>query len=290
MLLELPNLAHNAFDPKRRSAAVSKTFRRLLDHFERQVFNGPPENTRDFVMFAAQLLLDGKWEAAAKHFESMTAWDLLPDPTGTRAFIATQMRSEGLRAYLISSHAHYDSISLKELAERFSLPLERTHAIVSKMMLDSEMHACWDQPTSTVVVQRMEPSKLQFLALQFADKCAQLVEANERVLDSRTGSYGYKEQYQGGRERQRRPWVERSDRYERSGHGGNGYHGRPWYNRDDNYRGGGYGGDRGGGSGRGWGGVGGGGDGGGKGGGYGNRGGRGGGDRQRVQGYMGRRF
>lgn len=290
MLLELPNLAHNAFDPKRRSAAVSKTFRRLLDHFERQVFNGPPENTRDFVMFAAQLLLDGKWEAAAKHFESMTAWDLLPDPTGTRAFIATQMRSEGLRAYLISSHAHYDSISLKELAERFSLPLERTHAIVSKMMLDSEMHACWDQPTSTVVVQRMEPSKLQFLALQFADKCAQLVEANERVLDSRTGSYGYKEQYQGGGERQRRPWVERSDRYERSGHGGNGYHGRPWYNRDDNYRGGGYGGDRGGGSGRGWGGVGGGGDGGGKGGGYGNRGGRGGGDRQRVQGYMGRRF
>ncbi len=38
--------AHNAFDPKRRSAVVSKTFRRYLDQFERQVFNGPPENTR----------------------------------------------------------------------------------------------------------------------------------------------------------------------------------------------------------------------------------------------------
>ena len=37
MLLELPHLAHNAFDPRRRTSAVSRSFRRLLDHFERQV-------------------------------------------------------------------------------------------------------------------------------------------------------------------------------------------------------------------------------------------------------------
>ena len=48
---------------------------------------------------------------------------------------------------------------------------------MDQMMLDAELHACWDQPTSTLVVQRTEPSKLQFLALQFADKCSQLVEA-----------------------------------------------------------------------------------------------------------------
>ena len=46
--------------------------------------------------------------------------------------------------------------------------------VLSKLMLTSEIHACWDQPTSTVVVQRSEPSKLQFLALQFADKCSQV--------------------------------------------------------------------------------------------------------------------
>eukprot|EP00965_Chrysotila_dentata_P090181 2976461-Pleurochrysis_carterae.AAC.1 len=90
------------------------------------------------------------------------------------------------------------------------------------MMLNGEIHACWDQPTDTIVVKRTEPSKLQFLALQFADKCCQLVEANERILDSRTGGYGYKNE-QGGRGdgvRERKPWVERSDRYGGGGRGG----------------------------------------------------------------------
>jgi len=252
MLLELPNLAHNAFDSKRRANAVSKTFRRLLDHFERQVFNGPPENIRDHVMSASQLLLEGKWSKAVKSIEAMPIWNLLRDPDGSRKFIRRQIQVEGVRAYLISSYAHYDSIALEAIAERFELTKEEVHAIVSKMMLSSsEIHACWDQPTATVVVQRTEPSKLQFLALQLADKVASFVETNEFVLDSRTGSYGYKfneysERRDGG-QRERRPWVERGERY-----GGGGGGGRAWYN---NYNDRGYGkggGGKGEGGGRGW--------------------------------------
>jgi hypothetical protein len=170
MLLELPNLAHNAFDPKRRAAAVSKTFRRLLDHFERQVFNGPPENIRDHMMCASQQLLSGKWDVAVASLVAMPVWSLLADPERSRTFLRRQLQVEGVRAYLISSYAHYDSMSLPSIASRFGLTAEEAHAIVSKMMLATELHACWDQPTSTVVVQRTEPSKLQFLALQLADK------------------------------------------------------------------------------------------------------------------------
>ena len=57
------------------------------------------------------------------------------------------------------------------------------HAVVSRMLLNNELHACWDQPTATLAVQRTEPSKLQFLALQFAEKAAQLVEAAEAFGD-----------------------------------------------------------------------------------------------------------
>ena len=245
MLLELPNLAHNAFDPRRRTSTISRSFRRLLDHFERQVFTGPPEQTRDFVMTASQMVLDGEWRQAANTLSKLPAWDLLPDPTAARNFITRQLMIEGMRAFLISSYAHFEAISLARLATRFEVSEAEAHAVVSRMLLAGELHACWDQPTATIVVQRTEPSKLQFLALQFAEKAAQFVETNERVLDTRTGSYGYKSSDHQGYDRhgrERRPWVERMERMERGDRrGGRG--------------GGGRGGGRGGGGGAGGGGL-----------------------------------
>jgi hypothetical protein len=52
LLLEVPNMAANAYDVKRK--VISKPFRRLLDYFDRQVFTGPPENTRDCIVAAAR--------------------------------------------------------------------------------------------------------------------------------------------------------------------------------------------------------------------------------------------
>ena len=263
MLLELPNLAHNAYDPKRRSAPVSRTFRRYLDQHERQVFTGPPEGTRDYVMRTSKLLLDGEWKRAADLVCEMPVWSLLPKKEGIHEYLRKQMRESGLRAYLISSYAHFDALSLTHLASRFELTPDEAHAVVSKMMLSREIDACWDQPTATVVVNKSEPSKLQFLALQFADKINQFVESNERILDQRTGAYGKGERPDdrrggyGNWGEERRPWVQRSDRRRGGGYGGDRYGGdrrggRPWEDRGDRggyrggggYGGGGYGGER----------------------------------------------
>ena len=111
MLLELPNLAHNAYDPKRRSAPVSRTFRRYLDQHERQVFTGPPEGTRDYVMRTSKLLLDGEWKRAADLVCEMPVWSLLPKKEGIHEYLRKQMRESGLRAYLISSYAHFDALA-----------------------------------------------------------------------------------------------------------------------------------------------------------------------------------
>ena len=53
----------------------------------------------------------------------------------------------------------------KEMVGTVDVPEADAHAVVSKMLLSHELHACWDQPTATLAVQRTEPSKLQFLAL-----------------------------------------------------------------------------------------------------------------------------
>lgn len=47
--------------------------------------------------------------------------------------------------------------------------------------------ASLDDPTQTVVMHRSEPSRLQSLALQLADKVNNLVESNERIFEMKQG-------------------------------------------------------------------------------------------------------
>merc|ERR1719305_2092187 len=54
MLLEVPNMASAKVSGVEswRHRVISKTFRRYMEYYERQVFTGPAENTRDSVIAA----------------------------------------------------------------------------------------------------------------------------------------------------------------------------------------------------------------------------------------------
>merc|ERR1719517_24148 len=52
-----------------------------------------------------------------------------------------------------------------------------------------------DEPSECMIMHRTEPSRLQSLSLQLADKLAQLVENNERLLELRPG--GWQGQWRG---------------------------------------------------------------------------------------------
>jgi aspartate/tyrosine/aromatic aminotransferase len=80
------------------------------------------------------------------------------------------LQVEGLRAYLFTYASCYNSLSLPQLRQMFDMPPSKAHSIISKMMINQELHGSWDQPTETIVLQKVEPSRLQMLALQFADK------------------------------------------------------------------------------------------------------------------------
>jgi len=154
----------------------------------------------------------------------MDVWNLVPGDGSAnqiKEMLTGKIKLEGLRTYLFAFSAQYESLSLSQLCGMFEMSKTEAHSVVSKMIINRELQALWDQPTETIVLRKVEPSSLQVMALQFAEKAAVLVEANERLLDAQSGgTYGYKDGDWKGGDRDRDGGGGRGGG--RGGHGGRG--------------------------------------------------------------------
>ncbi|KAI8826945.1 eukaryotic translation initiation factor 3 subunit 8 N-terminus-domain-containing protein [Fimicolochytrium jonesii] len=247
MLLEIPNLAANAHEPRRR--VISKPFRRMLDYNERQVFSGPPENTRDHVMGAAKALAAGEWRKCEELIKEVKIWDLMPNKDSIMSMLSEKIKEEGLRTYFFSYSRHYESLGIEQLASMFDLTPAGVRGIVSRMIINEEIQASIDQGTGTVVFHRAAESggdttHLEHLAEVYADKVATLVESNERLLEARAINLGL-QQAQHDKQPQQRGDHRGPRDQQRGGHAGQIGGGFRGGERRDGARQGGYGGDRG---------------------------------------------
>uniref|UniRef100_A0A8C7JLE4 Eukaryotic translation initiation factor 3 subunit C n=1 Tax=Oncorhynchus kisutch TaxID=8019 RepID=A0A8C7JLE4_ONCKI len=173
MLLEIPYMAAHEFDARRRM--ISKQFHHQLRVGERQPLLGPPESMREHVVAASKSMKMGDWRTCHSFIinEKMNSkvWDLFPET----------------QCVCINTPLVQLSLTLNEM---FELELPTVHSIISKMIINEELMASLDQPTQTVVMHRTEPTSLQNMALQLAEKLGGLVENNERIFDLKQGVYG----------------------------------------------------------------------------------------------------
>ena len=81
----------------------------------------------------------------------------------------------------------------------FGLDTKTVHSVVSKMMINEELQGAWDQGSQSIVLQKVERSRLQLLALQLSEKIGVIVENNERMMDLRSASLSTKDEYSNSR-------------------------------------------------------------------------------------------
>lgn len=202
MLLEIPLLAQTGSSPDVKKRIISKTYRRMLEYHERQIFTGPPENTRDHVMQASKALAAGEWKKSTAFIHSIKIWDLMPNTDEIKTMLSKQIQEEGLRTYLFTYAPFYDTLAIGTLSDMFELDATKVSAVVSKMISHEELAASLDQVTSNLIFRKgVELSRLQSLALTLSDKASALIETNERTLEQRTQGSSNAFERQGGRGR-----------------------------------------------------------------------------------------
>ncbi|KAH8821539.1 eukaryotic translation initiation factor 3 subunit C [Xylogone sp. PMI_703] len=200
MLLEIPLLAQTGSSPDIKKRVISKTYRRMLEYHERQIFTGPPENTRDHVMQASKALAAGEWKRATEFIHTIKIWELMAKSDAIKAMLSEQIQEEGLRTYLFTYAPYYDTLSVSTLSSMFELSDRKVAAIVSKMISHEELAAALDQVNSSIIFRKgVELSRLQSLALTLSDKASGLIESNERTLETRTQGTANAFERQGGR-------------------------------------------------------------------------------------------
>ncbi|KAF0688222.1 Aste57867_20092 [Aphanomyces stellatus] len=194
MLLEVPNMVLSRTQDRRR--VLSKAFRKLLEFHDRLVFAGPPENTRDHVVAAAKFMSQGQWQKSVDLICGLPVWELLPG-AGTaakvKALVQHKIQVESLRSYLVAFSEEYDALNLTHLCAMFELDTKTVHSVVSKMMINEELQGAWDQGSQSIVLHKVERTRLQQLALQYSEKIGVIVENNERMLDLRSASTSSKD-------------------------------------------------------------------------------------------------
>ncbi|CAI5438264.1 unnamed protein product [Caenorhabditis angaria] len=196
MLLEIPHMASCEFEMRRRM--LSRSFHYQLKQSEKASLTGPPENTREHVVAASKAMLNGDWKKCRDYIvnEKMNqkVWNLFYNPEPVKVMVVRRIQEESLRTYLLTYSTVYATVSLTKLSNLFELSKKDVHSIISKMIIQEELSATLDEPTDCLIMHRIEPSRLQMLALNltgrggFSGPGAWFPGRNERQGDKQKGT------------------------------------------------------------------------------------------------------
>lgn len=186
LLLETANFAKSSLNNRE---IISRQFRRMFEIHEKQVFVGPPENNREIILIAFKYLQVGNWKECYNQILTLNTWNSMPDKENVQEKLKELIKIEAFRTYVFKYVSIYDSFSLDQLSSMFALDQNIIHSFISKMIVNGEIHASWDDNSKCCLINHTEPTELQKLAIKLAENLTTAVEQNELTLNMKNSKF-----------------------------------------------------------------------------------------------------
>ncbi|KAG0671989.1 Translation initiation factor 3 subunit c [Maudiozyma exigua] len=168
LLIEIPQMtAFYSGIRIKRLPYSQKSIRRVLEHHDKASFQGPPETSRDFVVYAAKAMQKGDWESSISYLQSVKSWNMLPNKDVVMEDLVERVKVESLKSYLYTYKKFYSKFSVKQLSDVFSLDSAKIVDILESITTEFEINfKLNDEKTLLVVEGGDEITKLEEVALR----------------------------------------------------------------------------------------------------------------------------
>lgn len=114
---------------------------------------------------------------------ALSIWPKFTDKEKVQAILKEKIKQEAMRTYIFRYISVYDSFSIDQLCVMFDLPQNTVHSILSKMMVNHEIPACWNESSKYILISTIKPTPLQTMALKLAENINEVMEQNELALN-----------------------------------------------------------------------------------------------------------
>eukprot|EP00920_Eleutheroschizon_duboscqi_P009609 GHVT01022305.1.p1 GENE.GHVT01022305.1~~GHVT01022305.1.p1 ORF type:complete len:316 (+),score=57.46 GHVT01022305.1:107-949(+) len=207
----------------------------MLETYDRQVIQGPPESARETVL-ATKALQRGDWPKCSQLISTLAIWEKLVPSKRERVkeMLANRIKHEAMRTYIFAYQSIYDSFSVKQLTNMFCLEPSTVHSIISKMMVKEEIFASWDESSSCLLVRRVDHSRLQVLSQRLAENLCSAVEQNELTYNMKNPKYAltFERRFEGRGGGDRR-WYNNDEAGGKGAAGGHSSTGQPTLDKEE---------------------------------------------------------
>lgn len=180
MLLEIPNISRNDFNIQ--SNIISKPFRKLIDSADQNLFNGPPEQSREYIVYASRALYHGDWRQAVDYiFGATKMWKLIPNLDEVKQTLITKIKEAAFKVLMFRSSKAYENFSIADLGRLFDLSESDIKLLASKMIVRDKLEIKINLKDNLVQIHETPKRKMQILAGILAEKHKLLTEKNVKI-------------------------------------------------------------------------------------------------------------